>query len=49
MREAKRARDAEKKAKIERITGGVAAVDMGKVSISNSIIDDILNDKDPFT
>jgi len=51
MREQKRARDAEKKAKQEKLTGGMSSSIFGsdgKTSISNAFIDQILRDEDPF-
>ena len=48
MREQKRIRDAEKKARQEKITGGGALGADGKASISNAFIETILRDEDPF-
>ena len=48
MREQKRIRDAEKKARQDKITGGGALGTDGKASISNAFIDQILRDEDPF-
>ena len=48
MREQKRIRDAEKKARQDKITGGGALGGDGKASISNAFIETILRDEDPF-
>lgn len=52
MREQKRKRDAEKKAKADALMGGNSGSmfgNDGKANISNAFIDSILRDEDPFT
>ena len=52
MREQKRKRDADKKAKQDALMGGSSASLFGtdgKSNISNAFIDSILRDEDPFT
>ena len=51
MREQKRKRDAEKKAKQDALTGGMSGSVFGadgRANISNAFIDQILRDEDPF-
>jgi hypothetical protein len=51
MREQKRKRDAEKKAKQDALTGGMGGSVFGadgRANISNAFIDQILRDEDPF-
>ena len=51
MREQKRKRDADKKAKQDALTGGMGGSVFGadgRANISNAFIDQILRDEDPF-
>lgn len=52
MREQKRLRDQERKAKEDRLAGAVGGKlfgDDGKPNIDNAFIDRILNDEDPYS
>jgi hypothetical protein len=52
MREQKRQRDAERKAREQRITGGLGGSLFnadGRPNIDNAFIDRILNDEDPYS
>lgn len=52
MREQKRQRDAERKAREQRITGGLGGSLFGadgRPNIDNAFIDKILNDEDPYS
>jgi hypothetical protein len=52
MREQKRLRDAERKAREQRITGGLGGSLFGtdgRPNIDNAFIDRILNDEDPYS